>query len=271
VPPEGDPSPVDEPETVRKSEADRVAEWLQKQGYALEHKTAEEFRRAGFVPRLGLTYRDFDEGKVREVDVVARASLAASRVEVHLVVECKRLHKPWVVRVADMDYLRKGNLSWLPVATARVREHMVANRAAIEAAYPVPQPVGFDLIQAFKDKPNDADAAHDAMAQVVSAAVGLAADRVRFPNPAVFHPVVVVDGSLFEARFEAYPVASVTEVERARVHWSGARQLPHPVLIDVVTVDGLETFASDARWSAGQLAEALEPANYDFRDPVTTQ
>jgi hypothetical protein len=247
------------------TEAERVATWLKKQGYALEHKAAEEFERLGFIPRLGLTYRDLAESKVREVDVVARAALTASRVEVHLVIECKRTTaKPWIVRVAEMAYLRKGNMAWLPVASPAVERYLAANRPALDTAYPLPHPVGFDLIQAFRERPNDADAAHDAMAQVISAEVGLLEDRLRFPNPVVFHPVLLVDGSLYEARFETYPLADIRPVDRARVHWSGVQQLPHPVVIDVVTLNGLAEYAKDARWAAGELAEALEPVNYDF-------
>jgi hypothetical protein len=71
--------------------------------------------------------------------------------------------------------------------------------------------------------PKSGDPAHAALAQVVSAATGLLDDEDLFPNPAVFHPVIVLDGELFRATFETYHEVRVEAIGRERIHWSGTR------------------------------------------------
>src|SRR5262249_24084840 len=78
----------------------KVAAWLDKEGYPLEFRTANSFRRAGFRVRQSEYVRAEDGDKVREIDVAASKTwrLDKPMLRVYHVVECKwTKDKPWVV------------------------------------------------------------------------------------------------------------------------------------------------------------------------------
>jgi hypothetical protein len=241
--------------------ATAVREWLETQGYALEHHAAAAFARMGFTPRQGLTYQDPIEGKIREVDVVCRAELTAAKVEIHAVVECKRSTSAWVTRTTSAPTMRKGRTRWLPIATATVADYLAQHPVVLDDTLKLPRTVAFDAVQSHRKDPKSGDPAYAALSQVISATTALLADKDLFPNPTLFHPVIVLDGELFRATFGAYPEVRVEPIERERIHWSGARA---PVIIDVVTLPALDSYVRDLRFELGDLAETLQAAPGDF-------
>lgn len=242
----------------------KVREWLELQGYAIEHRTAAAFTEFGFDARQGLTYRDPTEGKVREADVVAAASLTDDKVELHAVVECKRSTKPWVTRTTHPSAFRKGRSRWIPIATPSVANYLAASRSILDDAIRLEDPTAFDIVEAHRLDPKSGDPAYGALAQVVSAASGLIANTELFPNPALFHLVVVLDAELFRVTYGRYPEFTLSRIDRERIHWSAGQAVSAPVVIDVVTVAAIDEYARNLRVAFGELAHGLQLAPSDF-------
>lgn len=251
MPPETDQRPV------RGNSPEAVKGWLDGQGYAVEHRVATHLARRRWVARQGLTYRDPTTAKTREVDVAARALLEGA-IELHLVVECKRSAKAWVTRTTSSAVLQKGRVTWKPVASSLVHELLEA-QPNILRSLPINRQVPFDVVEAWHERRDEnQNPAHNALSQVVSGAVGLLSNADQFPNPALMHPVVVLEGSLFRASFADDGTSSVEQIQWERVHWSGASNLAAPVVVDVVTLGSLDDYLTN-------LQSELEDLNDEFR------
>jgi hypothetical protein len=249
-------------EPVDVSSADAVTVWIQTQGYGVEHQTARVFGAYGFVARQGLTYRDRKTDKARDVDVLASARAERpGAVEMHVVVECKRSPRAWMTRTSAVPP-GKGSQAWLPIAALSVREYLAGHPAHLDSL-PLPKPVAFDVIETHFDRQDVSNPAYVAISQAVSAAGGLQENLAQFPNAAVFHPVVVLDGTLYRVAFVGTEV-SVNEILHERVYWSGSHSLDGPVLVDVVTLRGLPDFAPTLREELASLAGDLSLANRTF-------
>src|SRR5258708_8233762 len=82
----------------------KVSEWLDKEGFPLEMVVASAFRRAGLWVMQSDYYEDPNEGKQREIDVIARQQVLVARdlLRITFAVECKvSRDKPWVLFTAD--------------------------------------------------------------------------------------------------------------------------------------------------------------------------
>jgi len=75
---------------------DKIAEWLNTQGYPLEMKVAAALRKKGFEVIQSFYYEDENEGKLREIDVVASKHLL--NCIIYFVIECKKSSKNhWIL------------------------------------------------------------------------------------------------------------------------------------------------------------------------------
>ncbi len=77
----------------------KVADWLKKEGYPLEMKVADIFRRNGFGVDQSSYFIDPETGKMREMDVIATAiDKYTSNINISWVIECKSSKKyPWIL------------------------------------------------------------------------------------------------------------------------------------------------------------------------------
>jgi len=79
---------------------ERIAAWLETQGYPLEMRAAETLRGRGFAVAPGTYYQDAESKEVREIDLVAYVQRADPEIilRISVVAECKSSRdKPWVV------------------------------------------------------------------------------------------------------------------------------------------------------------------------------
>ena len=227
-----------EPERIAPEE--RVRRWFTQQGFALEHAAIAALRDAQFRPRVGIPVRDQVTGKVRSADVVAMLQ-ESPEVEIHVVVECKRPKHAWVARVSSDLPIYKGSIRWLPVGTERLVAHLEQNDRLLNNLLLPTGDVAFDVVESERPDPKETNPAHTAMLQVTSAAVGMNADRDRFPNLTLFHPVVLIDRPLYRAGFNQRGDAVVQATPYERVHWGGVDRR-NPLLVDVVTADAFRDY-----------------------------
>jgi hypothetical protein len=104
----------------------RIRKWLEEQGYPLEMKVARLFQEAGFSVSSAEYYVDPEEGKPREIDVIASMATTISGVSFQLAytVECKSSKKsPWVCFRAGRKQQREPSIGFLARhATAQGRD-----------------------------------------------------------------------------------------------------------------------------------------------------
>ncbi len=82
----------------------RIKEWLMKGGFPFEMEISNLFLDADFTVAQSVYYKDLDENKYRETDIIAHRCRNINGVFVNLtfVIECKSsLDKPWIVLKND--------------------------------------------------------------------------------------------------------------------------------------------------------------------------
>ena len=252
------------------AEREAVDKWLASTGYPVESATARALERAGFEVDLGRLYVDPDTRVRREIDVVARTGFIydAEPRRVRLVVECKHLEKPWVILTRHREVTSIDVLSW-SIATTAARDLLVGRATeAIRRAPPgqtgipdwlsTPNPHGAAIIaQPRSDRdPESRKGPHDALTQLEAGARGLVAE-----NPlaqAVSWPILVVRGSLYQARLDDAGVLRSEPIEWQRVVWGGVTG--HPIVVDVVRERHLEAYARAAHDGLSAIESALHAA-----------
>ncbi|MDQ5930488.1 MAG: hypothetical protein QG594_2276 [Bacteroidota bacterium] len=83
---------------------DKIKEWLLKGGLPFEMEVSNMFLDAGFTVAQSVYYKDIDEGKYRETDIIAYLCKIINGVFVNLtfVIECKSsTDKPWIILKND--------------------------------------------------------------------------------------------------------------------------------------------------------------------------
>src|SRR6056297_2787184 len=102
---------------------ERVAGWLEEQGYPLEMRTAKVVRDAGLRGVQGAYYPDPESGAQREIDIVAHTGDLTGLLSLSLVIECKASRdKPWVLFTSEQNEQGKNRLFSFAVSTKVGRE-----------------------------------------------------------------------------------------------------------------------------------------------------
>lgn len=212
---------------------EKVLRWLERTGFPLEMRVAEEARRA--QPQWVDQSRNFVDpvsGKIRETDVVAGWADQDRRggAYVYLVLECKAKPAPWVIfddgeLMTDDAELR---LAWTarrsaPDDLGNTQAPTIRSGAFVGGTLFKPSRVGFGVIEAtFNDpKPQERNGAWDAVRSAVSAAHGVLNEfdpgQIERTSVALLAvPVVVTSGRLFRAYLQRGET-NVEEIDRGEV------------------------------------------------------
>jgi len=91
--------------TDSQSIQQKIKGWLEKNGYPLEMRVSRKLTEQEFGVTQSHYYEDYESGKPREIDVVARLYdyiepnnyVAIAELETFLTIECKSTSNPWVV------------------------------------------------------------------------------------------------------------------------------------------------------------------------------
>ena len=237
--------------------AAKVLAWLQRGGYPLEYETARAFRAAGFPSEQGRNYQDPVEAGSREADVVATLAITASPgFDILVVAECKSLNaNPWVVLTTTTR-----RRQWLPIAEpTALLQTLIGPPEKYTECLALPKRCGFSVVEAELGDREPAkgpkrDLAHDAMQQVVSAAVGIALQQSASTLATFVMPVLVTSAPLFILSSDEPGNEQVQPADWVRIHWHGAQAYPEPTIVDVVTRSALGQHAEDLRFDLQRLA-----------------
>ncbi len=267
------PTPTDNGSSPSAVLEQRVRDWLSRQGYPLEFRTAAEFSKAGFQVRQGDYVQDTISDKLREIDVLADAPSRHpdQPVRVSYIVECKwTREKPWVVFTSS-ETVKPGITISQTIASDL--GHLLLWAAAGDCrlnatrTFEASGRAGFGGRQAFSEK---ADLVFSALQSVVSATKAKAEawnKRLEYEQAitgsllprigVILFPVIVIEGRLFEARLQGADLM-LEEVNYSRVYWRGSEAWEHMATIDVVTIGFLEEFLSRRVSEVDTISEVLQ-------------
>lgn len=265
--------------------ADKVREWMLQQGYPMEMRVAQQFRRERFSTVQSAYYVDAETRELRETDVLASLafSLASSvLLLVHVVVECKHVQreKPWVGLSASNQNVEDFQVFPRLASTGGLLLlNLIESKDGVRALplFQMPKTVAYGLVEAFsksreswgsqkgagkrtqsrKDKP---DPAYSAIRQVLSSARSrtswfskdLAGDLTIVE---IVLPLVVIDGPLFEAelsengQLDIHPRDSLLlALNTFGVGGKLGESVP-VTFINIIKEAGTSSFAADVRTS----------------------
>jgi hypothetical protein len=279
-------APWDEGEEIAK-----VDSWLASTGFPLEYASVRVLETAGFEVDAGRFYRPAGDGPAREVDIVGRTRGSYDRppITVRLVAECKYATSPWVVLTRQRTVTVQDILSWT-ISTTAARDTLMERSQRASRGVPTwladtPDPHGSSIAampRSGQRAGQENQAPHDAIAQVVDAARGIAreaglwsgAEEAQFavaramanaplaaPRHVVVWPLLIVRGNLYQARLTGAGELRTQPVEWQRVIWGGISG--KPVVVDVVRERYLEAYARQARTGLEAMESALDAGPSD--------
>jgi hypothetical protein len=238
---------------------DKVLSWINKSGFPLEMEAAKAFRKAGFEVRQSATHLDQEEGKGREIDVLAQDPDLCGVVDIYYVVECKSSDKPWVVLMGDDVLSGFNRVHAFSVLSADAKAETVSlwgKNKAFKALIGKNERCGYSFRQAMGGKN---DRAYTAAISVLKACSGLTHERraSAIKRFAFAIPVIVVDTAIFECNLNDDGEIDLVEVNESEFLFSA--HIPDEVAccIKVVNRARLSEFASSSKSASDVLRKIM--------------
>jgi hypothetical protein len=245
------------------SEMDAVRGWLRRQGYPAEYEVARTLQRAGFRVLQGQYYADEEGGatKVREID--ATADYPRSELLLRMAVEVKHSSAPWLVLTTALDTEGIGPRQvgdWM----AASQQGSAALRSMLSSEHPLPwqfqglERHGFNVVRANIAGANARESAdpYEALNVVSKAANAHAEWAAGLHAQAVGLCLIVLDGSLYQLRYDQEGGEQLEPVDWSRIVWRGTPP-GNPRLIDICTIGHLERYARHALQGMASMAAYL--------------
>lgn len=250
---------------------DHVNDWLAKQGFPLEFRTARALNAQGLRSFQGRYIRDPRTQQPREVDVLASLHLDATDVlcRITVVVECKwsREH-PWILFIGDESASREERVLQTTASAFGdgVLWHLTTDKTFQQyTERRRPARVAFSGRKAHGEK-REKDQFYDAVQGVVGAAVAIATaedpppGHVVTDSPMIAHivyPLVVVDAPLFHAFLDGDDLKT-EQIQQGTVLWRGHEKRQVPVPVDIVTAAALDTYVKSLSVHCREVAAYIQ-------------
>jgi hypothetical protein len=194
----------------------KVRGWLEENGYPLEMQVARAFRETGFSPVSSSEYYlDPDEGKPREIDVIAamQTTIAGVVFQIAFTVECKSSKgSPWVCFCAgggqDRELVSVGFAARHATRHGRDLINEIASKPdeTTNLLFNIPENHAYGVTNALKE--NGVDLPYRAMLTARKAAQALIAhyDRIQAADRTwtvcIAFPLIVVDAPILNCRMD---------------------------------------------------------------------
>jgi hypothetical protein len=234
-----------------------ITSWLETQGYPVEMTVAREFRKRPFRVHQSHFFIDPNTSKRREIDVLVtkQGNINGRIVRVVFVIECKESReRPWVVftdssiRLADTSRVCQQAAS--PFGRKLLTAFATDPLFAETGLFAIPKRPGYAVTTALG---HGKDRAYYAISKVATATSALAKLVHQAPLAAVFFPIVILNGHLFDCHLQHDGKTVVEELSRAVLLWrKPVAALPHTI-IHLVTLSELSGLVDDADKTACKL------------------
>lgn len=257
--------------------AGKVRKWVNEEGYPLEYYVANTLQKNGFAIAQG-DYSHLANDTPREIDVKAWTTLSpegGGLIRLYNVVECKwTRNKPWVVFTSPTTLKMPSAIVAQTLGSGAGETAMWVNSGNPDLTsltlFHSPESGGFGGRQALS---SGQDKFYDALRSIIAASVATVNRYNReigpsFPEACVVaFPIIVIDGDLFEAHYDAgSDDLRLERREHSRCHWRGGEHSPFSATLDIVTKEGLPEFAARRAADFKILAEALRSTFDQLRD-----
>ena len=232
----------------------QIANEIEKTGFPLELRISSLLKNQGFEVNHSVYYIDKDEGKGREIDIVAsrhrhRLKKDARWFVIHnLTIECKKSEKPWVIFSSLAGGDDDQNL--FMVDSPYGMELEAWNDESdwdvfddIEKIHPMLKckRQGRNYFVPFANFENS-ETIFKALTTSVKAAIAIKETKLSYSNEdrlCFSYPIVVLQGKLFEAYLENDDI-KIQEIQMIPVNFRyiSANYAGEPFLVPIVTEDG---------------------------------
>jgi hypothetical protein len=246
----------------------KVATWLEEQGYPLEMRVASILHNVGFRVVQSEYFVDPDSGDARELDVVAFKQVVIEKAlfRISLLIECKRsVDKPWLLFTSDKARLADPARVVQRAANSLGRRFLedVSGNADVQklSLLSLPERSAYGVTQAFTTGKDTCYSAVTSVSKATLATVAKLDDRREADSRSlnffrrerdifsIVLPVVVVDGKLFEVHLDKSGSMHVDEINSGTLLWRNpVVGMPHTI-VNIVSAANFENFSNDARAS----------------------
>lgn len=185
----------------KDKKAQEIKDFIRESGFILELEVAEYLEKNGYRVDPNQYFFDADEGKKREIDLIAQKTI--NGVSVCLVIECKQnLGDEWVFVSSQKNPVRY--FSELKHSPKIPYELLKKDKAYDELhIYNFKIPLAQNYLVYRRDKGKKARAEsvqiNECVFKLPKALVWIAADEAK--TPTIYLPVVLFSGNLFEVRY----------------------------------------------------------------------
>jgi len=237
----------------------KIRTWLDKQGYPFEMRVAKAFEKSGFYIEVSKYYKDLDENKHREIDVVATNSVMVNenhRVMLNIIFtcECKNSSdKPWLLLSSD-SHEKKFDGDATSFRHANHYGHVALLALSVEGVAKTNrllmhrENLGFSLVRAFGEQ---SDMAYKAIMSASRAAKGMAKysdeyyNKLRVFSMDIYFPVVVITGRLFKCTLGASDSIELSEINQGALICTNPDSGEINSTIEIVTESGLPVYLQE--------------------------
>jgi hypothetical protein len=245
----------------------KILEWIQKQGYPLEMKVADLFKRSGFSVIQSDYYKDIDTGISREIDIIAYIQKVIDNhlIRIEFIIECKTSHdKPFVLFTSNTRFPGVSRVAQRAASTLGMKLlRLLAKRTDVQKQllFQLPARTGYGITQAFGSGNDKAYEAAMSVSKATAAAVEEAnayekSEKIKVCS--IFMPIIVLSAKLVESYLGEDGNVAVENTNEAVLLWRNqVVKRPHTI-ITIITEDGLAMFAQRMYSSAANFIASLE-------------
>ncbi len=245
----------------------KITDWINKNGYPFELKTAKSFLKSNFTVGQSISYEDSITKKYREIDIIAHTNKLINNVWVNLtfVIECKSSKdKPWIS--FNNDQIENFSNKTLPILATRNGKKLLSeifNNSDFksELLFPDKKKMGYSLIRAFT---TNKDMAYTATQNVLNATDYLVeksneSDK-KFLN--IYFPLVAVEGELYEARISKNDDIELEEVEQLKISTIKSFAEQNSTYLTIFSSKNMDNFTSELKKLCDEFYKKYEKELY---------
>lgn len=263
---------------------EKIAEWLERQGYPLEMRVAKAFIDAGLHVSLSVYYRDPENDTPREIDLVAGESGEFAdyfMFSVDFAIECKKSSLPWVLFVKpgfDSGSLFRNG--WICSSIGSSVKAKLSTRTMWDnTLHAWNGRWAYGVTQALRSQTSEnGDVPYKALMSCVKASHGLArtTEQQVWPSPnrdkvlfgSMTQPVIVLDGKLFEASLDASGELEITETHEGVINFKYpfSHDSEEYTCVRVVTLPALPRFLAAAKETVDEITNSVDAQRLAYEE-----
>jgi len=235
-----------------------ILDWLNSEGFPLEYRCANVFRKWKFETFQGRYVNDYKTNTPKEIDVIAQRTFDVndSFLRIMYLTECKwSADKPWVIFTDTNSKISPSACITQSISSNIVDSilWLLANDKEIQklSMFETPDRPGFNGKQVFS-KQNDL--VYSTLQSTISACYSekkfyekyVKKQQDIYSHGTLIFPIIVIEGKLFETYFDAQKEEMVIkEQKKMRLHWKGSEARNLHSTIDIVTIEELDNYVSN--------------------------